>query len=623
MLRPVRITLLLLALLAALAPAASAAGTSLTASGVPTFPERSWILTLPRGVTLAPHDVRLRENGTVISPLQVAPADGGASRGLGVVLVIDSSQSMAGAAINDAMDAARTFAAQRSPGQKLGVVTFDNAATVVLSPTTDGAKIDAALAPQPVLHGGTHIFDAAAKGVELLRRAGGQAGAVIVLSDGSDRGSLATAQTVAAAAALAHVRVFTVGVKSARFEDATLKDLAAAASGQYLGAATGPSLARLYRDLGGQLANAYILRYRSLEPVGTTVNVSARAHGVLASATYQAPTLAVVAQQRAARRAAHGRTFLGSARGIVLVALATLLAVFLLLWVLLRGSHGGRGVRDRVRDYGAPLADPSLAQLDVPARAGRDSAPTWQSQLAEQLDIARLEATPLQFIAVAATFSLVLTWAAVTAIGSIVVAPFALGLCWLAARGVLRMRVARQRSLFADQLADSLQGVSSAMRTGHSFAGALAVLVEEAADPTATEFGRVIADERLGVPVEESLHDLVTRMDNRDVEQVALVAVLQRESGGNGAEALDRVVENLRGRDEVRRLVKSLTSQGQLTRWILTAIPVGLLVLLSALSPRYMDPLLHTSTGHALLILAVMLIVAGSLTIKRIVEIEV
>ena len=180
-----------------------------------------------------------------------------------------------------------------------------------------------------------------------------------------------------------------------------------------------------------------------------------------------------------------------------------------------------------------------------------------------------------------------------------------------------------QRAAFADQLPDSLQNVASAMRTGHSFASALAVLTEDGGEPTRTEFSRVVADERIGVPLEAALQETVRRMDSRDLEQVSLVAVLQRETGGNGSEALDRVVENLRGRAEVRRLVTSLTSQGQLTRWILTGIPVALAVLLALLSPGYMNPLFNTTAGRSLLLLTLGLVSLGSFLIKRIVDIKV
>ena len=130
----------------------------------------------------------------------------------------------------------------------------------------------------------------------------------------------------------------------------TLKDLAGAASGDYLGAATGSSLVRLYRDLGGQLANAYLVRYRSTNPVGSRIRVAAAAHGRRAVAVYRAPSLEAVAEARATKRAAAQTPFLRSAGGIAVVTAVTLLASFLVLWTLLAARRRGRGVRDRVAD---------------------------------------------------------------------------------------------------------------------------------------------------------------------------------------------------------------------------------------------------------------------------------
>src|SRR5205823_3491306 len=84
-------------------------------------------------------------------------------------------------------------------------------------------------------------------------------------------------------------------------------------------------------------------------------------------------------------------------------------------------------------------------------------------------------------------------------------------------------RPARQRRLFAEQLPDNLQVLASALRAGHSFIGALSVVVNDAPEPAKSEFQRVVADEQLGVPIDEALHVVVERMASRELEQVALV----------------------------------------------------------------------------------------------------
>jgi tight adherence protein B len=115
----------------------------------------------------------------------------------------------------------------------------------------------------------------------------------------------------------------------------------------------------------------------------------------------------------------------------------------------------------------------------------------------------------------------------------------------------------------------------------------------------------------------------VRRMESRDLDQVALVASLQRETGGNTAEVLDRVTDTVRERLALRRSVETLTAQGRLSRWVLTALPVVLLIAMSLINPSYPAPLFHTTPGHIALVLAAVMLVSGSLVIGRIVNIKV
>jgi len=187
----------------------------------------------------------------------------------------------------------------------------------------------------------------------------------------------------------------------------------------------------------------------------------------------------------------------------------------------------------------------------------------------------------------------------------------------------LRRGLVKRRLLFAEQLPDNLNVLASALRAGHSFIGALSVVVNDAAEPSKSEFQRVIADEQLGVPIDDALHVVVERMDSRELEQVALVAALQRETGGNTAEVLDRVTETIRERFELRRTVKTLTAQGRMSRWVLTSLPLFLLVVITLINPSYMHILYSSTGGKVLLVMSAISVTAGSLVIKRIVNIKV
>jgi tight adherence protein B len=193
----------------------------------------------------------------------------------------------------------------------------------------------------------------------------------------------------------------------------------------------------------------------------------------------------------------------------------------------------------------------------------------------------------------------------------------------LVSRALVNRRLRKKRRAFSDQLPDNLEVIASALRAGHSLVGALSVVVEDAAEPSRTEFRRVVADEQLGIPLEDSIGSVVRRMDNQDLDQVALVAALQRQTGGSAAEVLDRVTDTVRERAELRRLISSLTAQGRLSRWILSFLPVLLLLAISIINPGYTSPLFTESLGRALLILAGIMIVTGSLVIRKIVDIKV
>ena len=184
-------------------------------------------------------------------------------------------------------------------------------------------------------------------------------------------------------------------------------------------------------------------------------------------------------------------------------------------------------------------------------------------------------------------------------------------------------KVTRKRRAFAEQLPDNLDVLASALRAGHSLVGALDRRRRRRDRAVEGEFRRVLAEEQFGVHLEDALQIAVERMDNQDLDQVALVARLQREVGSNSAEVLDRVIETVRGRMELRRLVRTLTAQGRLSRWILTALPVALALILIVIGHNYMKPLYTETLGQALLVVATLMVILGSWMIGKIVDIRI
>jgi len=244
----------------------------------------------------------------------------------------------------------------------------------------------------------------------------------------------------------------------------------------------------------------------------------------------------------------------------------------------------------------------------------------WWAQFNEELEIARVPIPAVQIAFGAAIGTLVA--AVILYLITPIFVIFAFGIPFLA-RDLVRRKLNSVRDDFAEQLPDNLQVLASALRAGHSFVGALAVVAADAPEPAQREFQRVVADDQLGVPIDESLRDVARRMESTELEQVGLLAELQRESGGNMAEVLDTVVETIRDRFDLRRLIKTLTAQGRMARWILTFLPVLLALAITLLNPSYMQPLFSTTAGRVLIAASAVMAIAGSLVIKRIVNIKV
>ena len=176
----------------------------------------------------------------------------------------------------------------------------------------------------------------------------------------------------------------------------------------------------------------------------------------------------------------------------------------------------------------------------------------------------------------------------------------------------------KQRDVFRDSLPSYMQDMASAIRVGRSFVGALAVVADSADEPTRSEFERAVTDESLGRPLDESLAAVGQRMQSMEMDQIALIAELNRRSGSNVAEALDRVADGARDRADLLREMKALTAQAKMSSSVLTGMPVVLLLGLSVIAPEYSHPLFHSKFGWVSLALATIFVLSGWKVMKKI-----
>lgn len=615
--------IVLLAVLAAAGHAVPAGAAvdhlAIAEAGGAAFPDRAYVLTLPEVRALRAQDVDLTENGKPVRDLRIS--SGGRTA---VVLAIDTSNSMHGDAIVDAMAAAREFVRQRRPEQKVGVVFFSRESRVALKPTTNVDEITRVLAAPPPLSKGTRLYDATHASLELLKGAGLNTGSVVVLSDGADVGSQADPASIAADAKAAKARVFAVGLRSSgSFTSDTLESVVTP-GGSYTEATTSKALATIFSRLGSQLANEYLVTYRSEFPLESRVVVAVQVAGFpdVATAAYQTPKFPSAAKFSQVE----GSTWRSTAATVVVVALVGLLLAFG-LWMLVRPTR--RTVAERIVSFskagrrpGGRLhrAEPGVVLEAVERRLER--LKPWQA-FELDVELSDLRWTPIRIAAVAllgtlALFTLLgpLAGAWLAAVVTLIATP-------VVTRIVIKYLADRVRRRFEEQLPDNLQVLASGLRAGHSFVGGLTVMVNDAPEPSKTEYDRVLHDEQLGVPIEDSLNVVAERMKCEDVVYIGLIATLQRETGGNTAEVLDRVVETMRERGRIRRLVRTLTAQGRLGGWIVTALPIAMIVFLNVFRPNYMKPMTDKFIGWVILGIAACMVIAGAYAIRRIVDIKV
>lgn len=606
--------------------ALAAGGLKLTEAGGVVFPERAFVISLPSTRSLTPADVVVREDGGAVADVSLVPASVAGRNAFGVVLVVDASQSMVGEPFTAALAAARAFAARRPPNQQLAIVTFNDSAVVTLPFTTSSQEIEAALAVAPPLAYGTHIFDAEMKALGLLRGAAVQSGSIVLLSDGEDTGSAARAKDVLGRASAEHVRLFTVGLRSSHFSPGTLRKLASGGRGDYVEAKSVSQLEPLYDQLGAQFAREYLLRYKSFVGPHTRVHVRVTVAGVgTARSGYLTPSLPV--DTTAPYHESIVTRVWTSWYAMLLIVLICTLGVGAAVTMLLR--QRGSDFRRRMSNFvslpatersGAPRRTVLTGMLgDAEGSLGRKQ---FWTRFEEELEIAQIKTPAIRVVAWAVVATIVAALLIILVTGSVLLALLALVIPFIV-RGWAKRKLLARRRAFSDQLPDSLDILASALRAGHSLVGALSVVVESSSDPIRSELARVVADEQLGVPLEDALEVVVKRMDSADLEQVALVAQLQREMGGNAAEVIDRVTETVRERSELRRLVKTLTAQGRMSGWVVSLLPVGLFVVITIINPGYFHPLWSHTVGRGMAVLAVLLGVGGSYVIRRIVEIKV
>jgi tight adherence protein B len=188
---------------------------------------------------------------------------------------------------------------------------------------------------------------------------------------------------------------------------------------------------------------------------------------------------------------------------------------------------------------------------------------------------------------------------------------------------VLFIKRKRRLAAFGRQLPEALELIGRALRAGHSLASGFKLVADEMQAPIATEFERCYEAQNLGVTLEAAIEEMTNRVPNLDLRFFATAVVLQRQTGGDLAEILDKIGYLVRERFKIWGQIQALTGEGRLSGVVLLALPPGLFVVMYYLNPTYSMTLFTDPMGHQMLAGAVIMQIIGALVIRKIVNIKV
>ena len=172
-------------------------------------------------------------------------------------------------------------------------------------------------------------------------------------------------------------------------------------------------------------------------------------------------------------------------------------------------------------------------------------------------------------------------------------------------------------------LPEALELIARALRAGHSLGAGFKLVADEMSPPIATEIGRVYEEQNLGISLDDALDDLVCRIPNLDLRFFATAVILQRQTGGDLAEILDKIGHLVRERFKIWGAIQALTGEGRISGIVLLSLPPVLFLAIYRLNPQYIGILFTDPLGKQLIAVAVFLQILGALVIKKIINIKV
>lgn len=573
--------------------------------------------------TPSPRPPTVMEGGRNVAGFQAAAL----GRSKSVVLAVDWSRSMAGQALVDAANGARSFVAAKRHADRIEVIGFGShpvrltqfsSATIDADDALRTMNID----PKP----GTALYDAIVLGAQTLDAEESAGRVLIVLTDGKDVSSKASLAMAIKSARDAGVAVYPIAITGPDFTAEALQRIARETGGGYYRAASSSNLRKIYGSIAAELARTWRVTYVTAARPGQHVNLQASIPG-FGSATANLAVPGSSASQGSGSplvpvsAGGIGGTFaiMLAVGGLVLLAGILLIAGSRRAWLRERLEPHVSASSHRVKEARKRQRLAAAAGLFHATERAFGNLKQWRSaqKLLERADI-RLRTVELFYIMVGSGIVGGLvgilgrfpSWAILIMMLVGAFLPY----------GFVSFKAKSRLKAFENQLPDLLITVAASLKAGHSFRQGIQTLVDEGQDPAAGEFRRVLTDTQLGRPMEDALLEMSERVGSKNFEFAITAVTIQRQVGGSLAGLFDMVADTVRQRQQFTRKIRSLTAMGRMSAYVLICLPFFIAGAITLMNRMYMDPLYHTPKGHFLIGMMLVLMAFGSLILKKIVS---
>ena len=316
--------------------------------------------------------------------------------------------------------------------------------------------------------------------------------------------------------------------------------------------------------------------------------------------------------------------------------LVFLFCLFLVLGAYLLATRGTEARRERLRQRLGEVLLHSAHTEDVEVLLARQelmSEIPWMNrvlvrvqaamQLKRVLDQADLQITVTRLL----MFSMMAGILAALAVSVLTASILLIVIIGLAGASIPFIHVfwmrKRRFDKFLEHLPDALELMSRALSAGHAFAEALHMVSVEMPDPIATEFRKTYEEQNLGLSLKLALENLTERIPLLDLRLCVTAILIQRETGGNLAEILEKVAVTIRERFRILGDLKTLTTSSRMSAWLLCGLPIFVAIAVTIMNEEYMSVLWKDQRGHKLIAAAMLLQITGMLIVRKILNIKI